>query len=587
MKKYLFYNLIFLVFILSFNKVYGNDISAIANERIKAFVQVWGLLKYRSLNSIQGKFNVDSVFLELIEKVKIADEKQFEVLISTLLKENPGKPEANKISIDNIGVLTKNIDYHWIKSKLFTRFIQKQLIGLTTSHNSSGEHYFIPKVAHDGEVPHENPYPNYKFDNEAMNLLTLAKAWNAVAYLFPYRYVMDQKWDITLEKMIPIFRDVKSRVTYEKSILLLESAIDDTHAKSFLDQLKMTSEIFDLKFYPPFVYKVYQDELLVTEFLNDSLAKANNLKVGDLILSINGVKTKEWLKQRSVLLPASNQSVKNRLLADNDAFAFSALASGELKVSVRREHDLLDLSLSLLDRKNRRVGTIVTDYFTQKSAQEQSVKGYEELPNNVALIRAGYFFERNLPTESEMIAFSQNLNNKKAIIFDMRKYPASPGLFYYYLPMALGKPAFKFAQYYGADLSNPGAFNPKNDLEVYLSKDIKTTMPLYQGKIVILTNEYTQSMGEWFTMMLRQINSSTVVFGSQTAGADGDTKHLNLPGGYKFVFTGNGIFYPNGKETQRIGIVPDVLYQPTPEDLLSKKDIHLEQALFYLEKSLK
>lgn len=583
MKKYLFYNLIFLVLILTFNKVYGNDNSAIENDRIKAFVQVWGLVKYRSLNSIQGKFNADSVFLELIDKVKVADEKQFEVLISTLLKENPGKPEVKEISVGNESILTKNIDYRWVKNKLFTRVIQRQLIRLTVTYNTIGEHHFIPRMAHDGQIPNENSYPNYEFDSKAMNLLTLAKAWNAVAYLFPYRYVMDQKWDVTLEKMIPIFCNVKSRATYEKSILLLESAIDDTHAKSFLDQLKTTSEIFNLKFYPPFVYKIYRDELLVTEFLNDSLAKASNLKVGDLISSINGVKTKEWLKQRSVLLPASNQSVKNRLVSDNDAFAFSALASGELKVSVKREGELLDLSLSLLERKNRIVGTIVTDYFTQKSVKDKSVKGYEELPNDVALIRAGYFFEKNLPTEREMMAFSQNLSSKKAIIFDMRKYPVAPGLFYYYLPMALGKPAFKFAKYYGVDLSNPGAFTLKNELEVYLSKDIKTTMPLYQGKIVILTNEYTQSMGEWFTMMLRQINSSTVVLGSQTAGADGDTKHLNLPGGYDFVFTGNGIFYPNGTETQRIGILPNVLYQPTPEDLLSKKDMHLEQALLYLK----
>lgn len=583
MKKCLFYNLIFLVFIISFNKVYGNNNSAGTNDRIKAFIEVWGLVKYRSLNGVHGNFNADSVFLNVIEKVKQANESQFEALIGSLLKENPGKPKMNRTMFNKENILTKNINYGWIKNRLFTGAIQKQLMDLTITYNAGNEHYYIPKIAHEGVIPHENTYPGYRFDNEAMSLLALAKAWNAIAYLFPYRYVMDQKWELTLEKMIPMFRDIKSRVAYEKCILLLESSIDDTHAKGFLDQLKTASEIFDLKFYPPFVYKVYQNKLLVIEFLNDSLAKAGNLKIGDLILSINGVKTREWLKQRSVLLPASNQSVKNRLVADNNAFAFSALTDGELKVRIKRGNELLNLNLSLLERKNKRVGAIVNNYFTQKSVLDQSVKGYEELPNDVAVIRAGYFFDKNLPSEHELNTFLKNLNDKKSIIFDMRKYPASPGLFYYYLPMALGKPAFKFAQYYGADLSNPGAFYQTDDLAVYLSKDIKTVMPLYRGKIMILTNEQTQSMGEWFTMMLRQINSSTVVFGSQTAGADGDMKHLNLPGGYEFVFTGNGIFYPNGKETQRIGIIPDVLYQPSSEDLLSTKDMHLEKALLYLK----
>ncbi|MFA6277225.1 MAG: S41 family peptidase [Pedobacter sp.] len=582
MKKYLFNNFIFLLFILLVNNVYGN-VNSTTNERTKAFIQVWGLIKYKSINGAQGKFNADSIFLALVSNVKAADENQFSALIATLLKENLGRPEVSKIKVNSESLLTKNIDYSWINNRIFTGIIQKQLAALTKTYNSGSTHYFIPNIAYEGELPHENAYPNYAFDNEAMNLLALAKAWNAIAYLFPYRYVMDQKWKLTLQKLIPVFSAIKSRAAYEKSILLLESAIDDTHASGFLNQVKGLSEIFNLKYYPSFAYKIYQNKIVVTEFLTDSLAKASHLKTGDLIVSINGIKTKEWLKQRSALLPASNQSVKNRLLADNDAFAFSAIDNSTLNVRVKREDNYLNVQVVLLERKEKRAGEIVNNYFKQKSAQDHLVKGYEELPHNIALIRAGYFFDKDLPSDKELMAFSQNLNKKKAIIFDMRKYPASPGLFYYYLPMALGKPAFKFAQYYGVDISNAGAFVKQDGIEVFLSKDITTTMPLYKGKIVILTNENTQSMGEWFTMMLRQLNSNTTVIGSQTAGADGDTKHLNLPGGYEFLFTGSGIFYPNGKETQRIGIVPDLLYQPSVKDLISATDMHLEKALEYLK----
>ncbi len=105
---------------------------------------------------------------------------------------------------------------------------------------------------------------------------------------------------------------------------------------------------------------------------------------------------------------------------------------------------------------------------------------------------------------------------------------------------------------------------------------------LYTGKIVILTNEDTQSMGEWFSMMLRQLNKNTTVIGSQTAGADGDLKRLTLPGAYQFNFTGNGIFYPDGRETQRIGIIPDISFKPSVEDLIGTADAHLQRAIKYI-----
>jgi C-terminal processing protease CtpA/Prc len=43
--------------------------------------------------------------------------------------------------------------------------------------------------------------------------------------------------------------------------------------------------------------------------------------------------------------------------------------------------------------------------------------------------------------------------------------------------------------------------------------------------------------------------------------------------------TGIGVYYPDGKETQRIGIVPDVEVKPTIEGLRSKRDEVLEKAI--------
>jgi C-terminal processing protease CtpA/Prc len=120
-----------------------------------------------------------------------------------------------------------------------------------------------------------------------------------------------------------------------------------------------------------------------------------------------------------------------------------------------------------------------------------------------------------------------------------------PGLFVYDEPLKIGKP------------------NP-----VY-----------YKGKMIILVNEATQSNAEFTAMGFRKAKNAIIV-GSQTAGADGNvTPMFNLPGGISTVFTALGVYYPDGKETQRIGIVPDVIAKPTIKGISEGKDEVLEKAL--------
>jgi C-terminal processing protease CtpA/Prc len=68
------------------------------------------------------------------------------------------------------------------------------------------------------------------------------------------------------------------------------------------------------------------------------------------------------------------------------------------------------------------------------------------------------------------------------------------------------------------------------------------------------------------------------VFGSTTAGADGNVSDIKLPGNISTMISGIGIYYPDGKETQRIGIVPDVEVKPTIDGIKNNKDEVLEKA---------
>ena len=567
------------------------------NENIRQFIKIWGLVKYRSQKSIAGQFDADKIFLELIDSATNADKQEFDELMIGMTKDVGPKPTVSKqvypkYNLINGPYLLENVDYSWIKNKDFSKLLRIQLRDLTNQINNSGKHHYLPAVWYEGDLPNEPAYAGYAFGSEAMNLLTLAKTWNVIEYLFPYKYVMDKDWDKVLKEMIPVFRKIHDRTSYEKAVLMLAAAINDTHAGSFMgaENIKMAKTIFNVRYYPPFDYQARENSLIIKQFLNDSLAKKSDLKIGDELLAINGVKIKQWLKERSSLIPASNEAVKYRELSTTnnnrgDALAFSNLQDSILEVRVKRQGAIFVLSLQMLDMKKVENTKLIIEHIKHERSKHLNIPGLENVGDDITIIRAGHFFDKDLPEDEDLQELSADLKSKKAIIFDMRKYPQSPGFFSYYIPKLLGKAPFAFARYYTADLRQVGIFKYREELETYMVVPKDGSKPigdLYNGQLVILTNEDTQSMGEWFTMMLRQFNDHTTVIGSQTAGADGDVRWLTLPGDYQFSFTGNGIFYPDGRETQRVGIIPDIYFEPSVNDLTGIQDAQLQRAIKFI-----
>lgn len=79
-------------------------------------------------------------------------------------------------------------------------------------------------------------------------------------------------------------------------------------------------------------------------------------------------------------------------------------------------------------------------------------------------------------------------------------------------------------------------------------------------------------------MAFQNIPGVTVV-GRNSAGADGNISWVPLPLGYETAFSGIGVYYPDGRETQGIGIVPNIYVELTSEDVKNKVDRILETAI--------
>jgi hypothetical protein len=159
----------------------------------------------------------------------------------------------------------------------------------------------------------------------------------------------------------------------------------------------------------------------------------------------------------------------------------------------------------------------------------------------------------------------------KGLIIDIRNYPSD------FVVFALGSllvtQPTPFARFTVGDLGHPGTFR-WTDPPLSLTPQ----PPHYAGKVVILVDENTQSQAEYTAMALRSAPQALVV-GSTTAGADGNVSPLPLPGGLSTMISGIGVFYPDKRPTQRVGIVSDVVVRPTLAGIRAGRDEVLEEAL--------
>jgi len=146
------------------------------------------------------------------------------------------------------------------------------------------------------------------------------------------------------------------------------------------------------------------------------------------------------------------------------------------------------------------------------------------------------------------------------------------------MPFALGEfiapKDTDFVRFSRVNLDNPGEFIMGQPL----ATGTKSASKIFQGAVVVLVDELSQSQAEYTAMAFRAAPNTTVI-GSTTAGADGNVSSIILPGGLRTMISGIGVFYPDGSPTQKVGIVPDIEVRPTIKGIQEGRDEPLERAI--------
>jgi C-terminal processing protease CtpA/Prc len=289
----------------------------------------------------------------------------------------------------------------------------------------------------------------------------------------------------------------------------------------------------------------------VTSLLGDASLAATGLAVGDVIVSVDGEEVATRMSRLSKYITASTEAwrgfrtLRSALSGDAGSTMKLVVRGGDGKtrdVSVPRSH-----SSSLTDRTGP-VYRILEDDI-----------GYVDLDRL-----------ENVDVDAMFAAFEKT----RAIVFDMRGYPH--GTAWSIAPRINTRHARFAAQFFEPFVSTGSA-----EFSFFRQGISHTDKPLYGGKTVMLVDERTMSQAEHTGLFFEAANGTTFI-GSQTAGANGDVTNLSLPGGLYVSFSGHDVRHADGRQLQRIGLVPDIDVHPTLAGVRAGRDEVLERAVTYV-----
>jgi C-terminal processing protease CtpA/Prc len=535
--------------IFSFNKI-------TETEKLAATCKIWGFLKYYHPKVANGELNWDNQLLEKLPKIEKAQTKEeFSLILENWIDDLGPVKEIAPIAVSkDVKFFDKNFDLTWINSnKLFSKKLSKKL-KFIEENRFQGKQFYVSGKEHVENVFLTNEsYDHPNFEDKKSKLRMIFMYWNVVEYFFPYKYLMNQKWDETLTEILPEVVKAENQKDFYTAMKKMVSKMDDSHTEFFM--YGPTLGEGKGRFFPADV-KIIDEKIVVTEILGDSVAEAYNIKIGDVITKINDKTIKDLISENRDLICASNEA------AYLDKLRRIVLMNNGDNVKVE----------FFKDGKYETKEMIWFDYHEshrnefKKGAQKKKEK-FKLLDNNVGYVDMGVIKPRNIPDMIEV------LKNSEAIVFDMRNYPNGT---FREISEFLNSKEEEFAIYTRPYYSYPGRFIWDGE-----TKSGSENKDHYKGKVIVLLDEKSISQSEW-TAMCFQTAGNTTIIGSQTAGADGNVSQFDFQG-FHTLFSGIGVYYPDGRETQRIGIVPDIEVKPTIKGIQEGKDEVLERALLYIE----
>lgn len=525
------------------------DVSYVEN-----YIKIWGVLKYFSITNQKYK-DWDSLFLADIKKLKVGITKDlYNSIIKKYFDNFDTTSNCYNYTLPKNDTLTRNIDYNWLElSPIINQTNKISIKKIISTYCENTSYRIISKNKQIGIAEFKN---DDKFHSEVVlslekKILGIARYWNAINYYYPYKYLINNKWEIVLTSALKKTINCESELEYHLIVLELTKEIDDSHSQT--NSSLLLDHFGNL--YPTFETTYIENKTIVSKVYDFQNSGSIDVEIGDEILEIDNIET-DKLRKYYTKYVSGNTSEK--INADID------------KILCRGKTNILKIKIL---RKN----VIKTIYcnryysnFKQLAKSNEKLDSYKIISDSIGYIDIGEI------TNNQVDEAFIYLKDTKGLIIDLRKYPKNT---LYKLTEYLYDKEIMFANFLEPNMNYPGLLEfskpavagPKTKHKYY-----------YEKNIILIISENTFSQGEYTALALLQ-NKKTKTLGSFSAGSNGNITNMLLPGGIFTQFSGLCVLNYKKEYTQSIGVPIDYKLSPSVLDLLNHSDLLIEKALQLLK----
>ncbi|MCX6282698.1 MAG: S41 family peptidase [Bacteroidetes bacterium] len=526
------------------------ELTPLKTENLRVLGLVWGFLKYYHPSVAAGNYNWDYELFRILPQILAAGnpEKKDHILLEWINK--LGEFSEGDKDTAYASEVKLRPDLAWITNSGLSTKLSSALEKVSKAVRT-GENYYVGLAPGVGNpvFTNEKDYASMNCPDAGFRLLALYRYWNIIQYFFPYKHLIGENWNPLLAEFIPKFNNAKNELEYKLAVLELIARVRDTHSNIWSKETVLAE--YRGKNFSLAQLTFTEGKAVITGFYNAKNGDHCILQQGDIITEISGRSIESILESKLKYTPASNYPTQLRDIARN------LLRTNDTVINIRYIRNGIKTSVTLQAYPFEKIDFI--SFYQRKDSC------FRMLAPDIAYFNPGNVKSAYLPE------LWKQIKDTKGLVIDLRCYPSDFIVFSF--GQYLVPESTEFVRFSSGSITRPGLFTMGKPLAVGVHNT-----DFYKGKVIILVNEITQSQAEYTAMAFR-VAPRAMVIGSTTAGADGNVSEFRLPGGIRTMISGIGVYYPDRRETQRVGIVPDLEVKPTIEGIIAHKDEPLLKAI--------
>ena len=393
-----------------------------------------------------------------------------------------------------------------------------------------------------------------KGDNLYVRLGNAITAWNVFQHFYPYFDVVKVDWDKVLTETLGSALLDKTADDFFDTLRKMVSKLEDGHGVVYYQPVKPAGGF-------PIKAEWIENNVVITASTDP------NFRKGDIIKKIDGKTGEKALLDAEEFVSGAPQLQRYRALNQFGQGPVGSIAD----IEIVRNGEIINVKAERKPDTRNLFFNAITEF------SFPSLKKIEE----------GIYYINMRISQKEFNENLEQLSNAKGVIIDWRwdgKYdPNVKSITPIDIVAYLADTVVQSAKW-----NIPNVIYPdRKEMEFALSGwPLPPKKPHFKGMAVFIDEPSVVSYGETCMGIVENYKLAETV-GEPTAGTNGNVNFINLPGGYRIMWTGMKVLKHDGSQHHLIGIQPSYPVKKTIKAVIEGRDEYVEKAVEVIKNSAK